>query len=403
MKGKKVIVAGHLCLDLIPAFDDSNHDIETMFKPGMLTNVGEMKMSTGGAVSNTGIALTRAGADVVFIGKTGNDEFGRIIIDILKEHASVDGLKISEKESSSYTIVLAPMGIDRILFHNPGTNDTFTSGDINFGLLRDAELLHFGYPPLMRGMYSDGGRELTKIFESAKKEGVVTSMDMALPDPNSEAGKADWVNILKSVLPHVDIFAPSVEEILYMVFKDEYDYLMAQCKGADPIDKIDGKLLGEISDLLLEWGAGVVLIKCGHKGIYIRTGGEKKFDKMGKRILVNKETWLERELWMPAFHREKIANAAGSGDCSIAGFIAAFIQGEEIDKCVRYAALMGYQNLAGADAFSGIKSWNETREMARDYAMPTIPLEPDTKGWAYDDKLQIWAGPHDAEKGQQRL
>lgn len=40
---------------------------------------------------------------------------------------------------------------------------------------------------------------------------------MAKPDPTSEAGRKDWNRILERVLPYVDIFLPSLEEILYMI------------------------------------------------------------------------------------------------------------------------------------------------------------------------------------------
>jgi len=76
---RKIMVAGHLCLDIAPKFSDSAVlKVSEVFAPGHLTNVGDAILSTGGTVSNTGLALDRLGVDVVLNGKIGDDEFGNI-------------------------------------------------------------------------------------------------------------------------------------------------------------------------------------------------------------------------------------------------------------------------------------------------------------------------------------
>ena len=41
--------------------------------------------------------------------------------------------------------------------------------------------------------------------------------------PQSASGHANWHAILKRTLPYVDIFIPSIEEILFMLRRDDYD------------------------------------------------------------------------------------------------------------------------------------------------------------------------------------
>ena len=48
-------------------------------------------------------------------------------------------------------------------------------------------------------------------------------MDMAAVDADSEAGRADWEAILKRVLPYVDFFVPSVEELCFMLDRPRYE------------------------------------------------------------------------------------------------------------------------------------------------------------------------------------
>lgn len=123
--------------------------------------------------------------------------------------------------------MLAVPGIDRVFLHDPGANDTYSSDDMRGLALNGVDLFHFGYPPIMKKMYQNDGEQLADIFCSMKEKGIATSLDMAAVDPDSEAGQADWRTILKRVLPYVDFFVPSIEEILYMLIKEKYGRLIS--------------------------------------------------------------------------------------------------------------------------------------------------------------------------------
>ena len=49
-KELQVVVAGHICLDIIPAFKKTDKKIDEIFVPGKLINVGSVNVSTGGPV-----------------------------------------------------------------------------------------------------------------------------------------------------------------------------------------------------------------------------------------------------------------------------------------------------------------------------------------------------------------
>jgi len=85
VKTYDVAVIGHLCLDIIPIFKAGDLPISRLFVPGKLVDIGSAVMSTGGAASNTGLALHRLGFDVRIVAKVGNDSFGRIVMDILRD------------------------------------------------------------------------------------------------------------------------------------------------------------------------------------------------------------------------------------------------------------------------------------------------------------------------------
>ena len=112
---KKVIAAGHICLDITPVFSEKKAaQLGDILTPGKLVNVGQADVHTGGSVANTGLAMKFFGADVSLMGKIGDDPFGEMVRNVLKAHEAEQGLLVSERESTSYTVVVAVPGIDRI-------------------------------------------------------------------------------------------------------------------------------------------------------------------------------------------------------------------------------------------------------------------------------------------------
>lgn len=385
-----VIVAGHICLDVIPAFFNQNKTMEELFVPGKLINMDKVKISTGGPVSNTGIAMSILGADVGLMGKTGDDMFGTVMLKELSKTGHDKGMIVAEGENTAYTVVIVPPGYDRIFLHHTGANDTFCADDINYDLVAKAKLFHFGYPPLMKRMYENDGKELVEIFKRVKALGVTTSLDMSIPDSSSASGKADWEKILTNLLPYVDIYVPSVEETMYMIDRDEFNALNAMADGSDVLLNLDINKLQGLGEKLINMGAKVAVIKCGIKGYYIRTND---LEGMGKAKPADMENWKNRELFEESFHVEKVAAATGSGDSSIAGFLTAFLNGKSIEESIRIACAVGGQNVQTYDALSGIKTWQETLDMIPSWEKNKLAI--DGGYWTYNQDKGVWTGEKD--------
>ena len=85
MKKRKVIAAGHICLDITPVFPDTRIEhLEDVLSPGKLVEMREADVHTGGSVANTGLAMKILGADVTLMGQIGQDAFGDMVLNILK-------------------------------------------------------------------------------------------------------------------------------------------------------------------------------------------------------------------------------------------------------------------------------------------------------------------------------
>jgi sugar/nucleoside kinase (ribokinase family) len=350
----EAVVAGHLCLDILP--DLSAHaagKFDAAFQPGRLVNVGQATISTGGAVSNTGLALHRLGIETRLLARVGTDQFGRTIQQMVADRASAlaDGIVTSAETSTSYTIVISPPGSDRRFLHHPGANDDFCADDVRDEAVRDARLFHFGYPPLMARMFADDGEQLTEMFRRVKALGLTTSLDMANPDINSPGGRADWRAILRSTLPHVDIFLPSLDEILFMLRRNMNSPLSAQ-------------LLTEVSDELLAMGVKMVILKLGERGLYLRVAPASVLQNLGHASPSYLTAWANYESWLPCF-QVNVVGTTGSGDATIAGFLAALLRDLPPAKALTAALAVGACNVEAADALSGIRSWEETWQRIR--------------------------------------
>ena len=391
-----VACVGHICLDIIPRIPDVGYrTMDEIFRPGKLVNVNEATINTGGPVANTGLAFNRLGAKVAFIAKVGDDDFGRIIQQKLAGAGDVNGIKGEPNLCSAYSIVISPPGIDRMFLHNPASNDTFTSADIDFGLVRQSKLFHFGYPPIMRAVFKDNGEELKNIFQQVKKLGATTSLDMSLPDPNSLSGRVNWRLILEKTLPYVDIFLPSIEEAFFVLKPKEFLAVHQEKTGPDFINSLNPELFTEFANEFLQMGCKMTALKAAHRGIYFRTASTSQIMEMGACRPSRLDSWANRELWCPAFRIYQIASATGAGDAAIAGFLTALLRGTSLEDALKIACCVGYQNLHRLDAVSGIKSWDETLALLDERNLKLNEFHVQSPGWFWEKNLEIWFGPND--------
>lgn len=361
MKGK-VIAAGHICIDITPVFSTQQQyrRIGDLLEPGKLIHMKSADVHTGGSVANTGLALKILGADVQLMGKIGDDSFGTMIREILAGYGA-GGLIVDKGSATSYSVVLAVPGIDRIFLHDPGANDTFSNEDIPEADLQNAVLFHFGYPPLMKQMYARGGEELVRIFRRMKAKGIATSLDLAAVDPGSEAGMADWRAILTAVLPYTDFFVPSFEELCYMLDRERYDRLIL--RGGDMTAGLDMDAdVRPLAETCLELGCRAVLIKCGTRGMYLRTAKQTVLDQVGHRLELDTEQWADLRIQQPCFRADSIRSGTGAGDTSIAAFLAAILQGKAPELCVSLAAAEGACAVTSYDALGGLKPLDQLEE-----------------------------------------
>ena len=340
----KAAVVGALSVDICPQFvtDEASHEDRNfgdIIKPGMITHIEGNEIHPGGPVANTGIAMSIFGIEPLLCAKIGEDEMGSMLKEIIKSHI-IDGtdgrfdsvdldntiLKtISESPyvHTAYSVILAPEGLDRAILQNPGANDEFSYDDLDWKAISKCKLLHFGHPSTMAKMYENDGEQLLAIFKKAKELGLMTSFDICAIDPGSDAAKADWNRILAQVLPYVDYFMPSIDDL-----KGIFDF-ESQKRNDIPGEYVSDfanptkNLAASIALKCINLGAGTVIVKMGSEGMCYLKGKDEEFG------------------FASPVHVEKEVSGLGAGDTSIAAFLSATLLGYSFEEAIKIACAEG--------------------------------------------------------------
>ena len=349
-----VIVAGHIALDILP--DMSALKPAQVISAGKVFEIGRISYSTGGAVSNTGLALHRLGVAVDLMAAVGDDWVGRAIIDYVRgfEDRLGDLILVVPGAASPYTVVIEPKNHDRTLLTHTGVYNDYALDSIDLARLAPGKIFHLGYPTLLPRFYADTGADLLALLRAVKAAGLITSIDMSLPPPASPSGRADWRAILGRCLPFIDIFVPSLEEILFMLRPAELEQ-----RRETVFAGLTAEYLAGLAAELLELGAGITGFKLGERGLYLQ--GAVAVDRLAFLAGLGQAPaqWADARVWQPAF-QVQVAGTTGAGDAAYAGLLAALLRGLGPRECARWACAVAGCNIEAADATTGLRSWAET-------------------------------------------
>ena len=140
--------------------------------------------------------------------------------------------------------------------------------------------------------------------------------------------------------------------------------------------------LTRLSDRLLEWGAKILLIKCGSRGLYLRTAEEPMLAGIGRARPAELAAWSGLEVFEECFRPECIRSGTGAGDTTIAAFLTSVMEGVSWQKTMKYASGTGASCVEAFDALSGLKRMGEAGGVAaivavqqRDSLLDKIKIE----------------------------
>lgn len=245
----------------------------------------------GGAPANVAVAAAKLGAKTAFIGKVGNDAFGKLLVNTVKENGvNSDGMVISDGSNTTLAVVsIAKSGERNFAFYRKGFADTLLSEDeISVDQLADTHFVHFGSVSLT----DEPSRSATLgSVQKAKDLGKTVTYD-----PNYRASlwnsEGEAVEMMKKPLGTVDILKISDEELPLIT-------------GTSDPDKGTKKLHDE-------YGIPLILLTLGPKGAFYRFG-----DITGR---------------LDTFD-VKVADTNGAGDTFLGAFLSGMVRLGKYSPC----------------------------------------------------------------------
>ena len=340
-EAQDVAVGGLCCVDFLQSI------IGELPDDNCLKITGPVKMASGGAGPNVGRILGgKMGLKTLIMGAIGDDAPGGYLREVCGYTPNCTRRFVFKNDFPTSTTNVLQFGAkERKFLHCPGANEAFAPEDIDADPLRAAgvKLFHFGYLPLHRLFYQDEGAGAMKAFSALRSSKIKVSMDMVAVDPESDAAKQNWANILINVLPFVTFFMPSVPEMMKMLPMIDW-----------PGDENDYAVWEKMANLFLDWGCQVVVLKLGYLGLYLKTRDTKDLRVKDQHI------WRYREIFaVPFKERTDIAYTTGAGDASIAGFIAAMLKGKLTPhECLEIANGVSTSSVEQPDAYSGVMEFD---------------------------------------------
>ena len=144
---------------------------------------GLFEANPGGAPCNVLSMLNNLGKKTSFIGKVGNDQFGKTLKKALEELGiGTENLLMDDEVHTTLALVhtFADGDRDFSFYRNPGADMMLTVDELNLDLIRDTRIFHFG----TLSMTHEGIRAATKkAVETAKEAGDLISFDPNLREP----------------------------------------------------------------------------------------------------------------------------------------------------------------------------------------------------------------------------
>ena len=119
-----------LCAGIVVA-DHVSSPISHLPAAGELVLAEQLVLTIGGCAANVAVDLVKLGVPATVVGCVGDDVFGRVVADMLRERrVDVSGLRVRQGMSTSQTLIVNVAGQDRRFIHTFGANAAFSAADI---------------------------------------------------------------------------------------------------------------------------------------------------------------------------------------------------------------------------------------------------------------------------------
>jgi sugar/nucleoside kinase (ribokinase family) len=292
-------------------------ELDAPIGAGRLIRSEPLVLTTGGIVSNAGITMARLGMKAAAFTYVGDDPWA----DILRRRYEAEGLDSSSiivrsDAATSTSAVLVDARGERSFVHCVGAPRLLDAAVFraHAELFRRSRAMLLGYYPLLPNLLDD----LPQVLAELRDEGCLTALDAA--------GDGGELELLAAVLPHLDVYVPSLVEARHQTREDDPRRILEVYRSAG--------------------ARGLVGLKLGSRGALISpTPGEV----------------LEIA---PVSPPGVVVDTTGAGDCFLGGLLAGLLRGMNAADAGRFGAAAGACCVTGLGATTAIRDVAATAQLA---------------------------------------
>ncbi|WP_329324659.1 sugar kinase [Streptomyces luteogriseus] len=273
---------------------------------------GALRMSVAGAEANVAIGLARLGHRVRWIGLTGTDEFGALVLRTLRAE-NVDTSHAAHADGPTGLVVFEPRIADltRVSYYREGSaGSRLIPAHIEPSLKQGARIVH------TTGITAALGRGALDAVEAAVRTAPAAGATVCL-DVNYRSklwSPQQAAAALRPLMPDVDVLVASEDELA-----------LAAPAGA----------VGEA-------GQVQALLECGVREVVVKRGadGAEVFDASGSTA--------QQAVAVT------VRDTVGAGDAFVAGYLSALLDGEPVAGRLGRAVAVGAFAVASSGDWEGL-------------------------------------------------
>lgn len=336
MERKGFVIGGTLIVDEVKI-------IETYPNEGTLIKILATSKGVGGCPTNNSINLKTLDPDVpvAVVGRIGNDENGRYVLERLQEKGvDTHAVSVSAESPTSYTDVMtAKRSGQRTFFHDVGANAEWTVAHIPFEDFAGYKIAQIGYILLLDGMDAadpDYGTVMARAFGRFQQMGLKTSVDVV-----SEMSDR-FTRLVIPALQYVD----------YLILNELEAGQTVGVALRDDAGRLRGERLRDVAEKLLAAGKSELVV------IHMPEGGYA-LNRSGQEVKVPSYQISEQE----------IQGSVGAGDAFCSGVLYGLEQEKPLEECLRIGTMLAACNLFSPTATGGALPLAAAQERMRAYQL----------------------------------
>lgn len=205
----RLVALGELLIDFVPtergcALEDAERFVR----------------AAGGAPANVAVGARRLGVPSAFLGKVGDDPFGRHLVHVLEREGVDAGAVRVDRETRTalaFVALTAQGERDFVFYRHPSADMQYRPDEVDDGRIAGAEVLHIGSISLIQ----EPSRSATEhALAVARRHGQTVSYDPNLRLalwPSADAARRG----ILSVWEQANVVKVSVEELAFLTGRDD--------------------------------------------------------------------------------------------------------------------------------------------------------------------------------------